>query len=283
MPVFLYCEIISAPKIQILFIINIILKFICISNSRFNKRTNITVRSVQKPNSVFIKDDKKQKFIGLGGPGDIVNIFGGEKTRKTGIAVAIASTMLEGGCGTSLLFKGEPNGKNLIHFDTEQSKYYSEYVAIEMTYQAGLPLNEHPPNLFSFPIKGLSKIDRLNFIKHVILNKVKNIGCVYLDGIVDVCRNYNDLEESSDLLTFFLNIAENAGFLLLDVLHNARSTGAARGHLGSELLNKATANLSVTAEKGNNYSSFEVLNKRGEFTDVKFDFYYNDGGHIDLY
>ena len=252
-------------------------------DSIFNKKIDITVKEVQKPNTLFIRDDKKGKYVGLGGYGDIVNVFGAGKSRKTGIAIAAASCFIKGGKGESLLFKGDYDGKKIIHFDTEQSRHYTQVAAREIVYQSGLPQTEHPENFMCFPIKELTKLDRLNFIKHVIFNKVDNIGCILLDGVVDICRNYNDLEESSDLVTFLLNTAENAQFLLLDILHNAQSTGRAKGHLGQELINKATANLNVVAEPDRDFSSFKVLSKRGEFTDASFDFWYNNEGHIDLY
>jgi hypothetical protein len=252
-------------------------------DSIFNERIDITVKEVQKPNTLFIRDEKKQKYIGLGGYGDIVNIFGAGKSRKTGIAIAAASCFLKGGSGESLLFKGDYDGKKIVHFDTEQSRHYTQVAAKEIVYQSGLPQTHHPENFLCFPIKKLTKIDRLNFIKHVMFNKVDNIGCILLDGVVDICRNYNDLEESSDLVTFLLNTAENAKFLLLDILHNAQSTGRAKGHLGQELINKATANLNVVAEEDKDFSSFKVMSKRGEFTDASFDFWYNTEGHIDLY
>lgn len=249
----------------------------------FNKRIDITVKEVEKPNVLYIWDIKKQKHIGLGGYGDIVNIFGAGKSRKTGIAVSAASCFVKDGRGESLLFKGDYNGKKIVHFDTEQSRHYTQVAAKEIVYQAGLELNSHPENFYCFPIKELSKIDRLNFIKHVIYNKLDNIGCVLLDGIVDICRNYNDLEEASDLVTFLLNCSENGKFLTIPVLHNAQSTGRAKGHLGQEMINKATANLNVTADEGQPFSTFKVLSKRGEFTDATFDFCYNHEGHIDIY
>jgi hypothetical protein len=242
-----------------------------------------TVKYVQKPSTLFIQDDKKQKRIGLGGYGDIVNIYGARKSKKTGIAMSAASCFLKGGCGTSLKFSGSDDGKNVVHFDTEQSKYYAQRVGKEMKHQAGLNPNQEPPNFFSFSIRQKSKIDRLNFIKHVLYNEVNNIGIILLDGIVDVCRNYNDLEESSDLVTFFENASMSKQFLMLDIIHTARSTGDARGHLGGELLNKGTANLKVTAEKNSPFSTFEIDDKRGEWTDVTFDFYYDSEGHIDFY
>ena len=246
-------------------------------------RLYTTVKYVEKPSTLFIWDDKKQKEVGLGGYGDMINIFGARKSKKTGIAMAATSCFLEGGNGKSLKFRAQSEGKNIVHFDTEQSKYYAQRVGREMIYQAGLNPSKEPSNLYTFSIRHKNKIDRLNFIKDVLYNQVDNVGVVLLDGIVDVCRNYNDLEESSDIVTFFENASMSKQFLLQNIIHAARSTGDARGHLGGELLNKGTANLKVTAEKDQPFSTFSIDDKRGEWSDVTFDFYYNEFGHLDFY
>jgi hypothetical protein len=248
----------------------------------FKKRVNITVKPKQKPSTLQMFCQSKQKYIGLGGDGDLVNFFGLHKTRKSGAAACAASTAIIGGKKESLYFKGEFQNRNLVHFDTEQSEYYHHQLCTQMVQQAGLYTTEHPTNFHSFPVKGLSKIDRLNFMTYT-LNKIPNIGIVLLDGSVDLCRNYNDLEEASDLVTYFMNMSEIRRFLLLNVLHNARSTGGARGHLGTEFLNKATANLNITKEKDSPFSSLEIESKRGEHIEKGFDFWHDELGNIEIY
>ena len=70
-------------------------------------------------------------------------------------------------------------------------------------------------------------------------------------------------------------------FLLLDVLHNARSTGDARGHLGTELLNKATCNINITKEEDSNASTLKIKNMRGR-EPKGFDFWHNSEGNIEI-
>ena len=249
----------------------------------YSQRLDITVKQVQKPNSLFLYCDEAQKFLGLGGDGDLVNVFGREKTRKSAVAACAASCFIADSDKehTSLNFKADFDGRNLLHFDTEQSKYYHHKLASEMLYQQGLSTHAHPKNFFSFSIMQHTKLDRLNFLRYAI-DKTPNIGCVFVDGIVDLCRNYNDLEESSDLVTFLMNMASSRGFLLLDVLHNARSTGDARGHLGTELLNKATCNINISKEEGEKASTLKIKNMRGREPNG-FDFWHNSEGHIEIF
>jgi len=250
--------------------------------SIFAKRLDISVKPTQKPNTLFMHCEDRNDFIGLGGDGDLINFFGREKTRKSAAAACAASCFLEGGTNESLFFKAEFDGRKLVHFDTEQSEYAHHKLCSQMLYQGSCQPNTHPSNFYSYNIMPYTKLDRLNFVRFAI-DRLDNIGCVFIDGIVDLCRNYNDLEESSDLVTFLMNIAAQRKFLLIDVLHNARSTGSARGHLGSELLNKANCNINVTKEEGASYSTLKVQSIRGAFEPKGFDFGHDEFGNIKLH
>ena len=247
------------------------------------QRVDVTVKPDRKPNSLFLYCEETQTYRGLGGDGDLVNFFGMEKTRKSAVAACAASCFLVDSETEhkSLNFKADFSGRDLLHFDTEQSEYYHHNLSCEMLHQQQLSTFSHPKNFYSFSIMPYSKIDRLNFIRYTI-NKHKNIGCVFVDGVVDLCRNYNDLEESSDLVTFFMNMASSRKFLLLDVLHNAKSTGAARGHLGTELVNKATCNINIIKEEDSQASTLKIKNMRGK-QPKGFDFWHNPEGHIEIF
>ena len=248
----------------------------------YDDKLDITTKPKQKPNVLLMWCEEKQEYVGIGGYGDLVNVFGGEKTGKSSVAACAASCFLKDGSNESLKFKAIFEDKNLLHFDTEQSKYYHHKLASQMMFQQGLRTHYHPDNFLSFYLMPYSKIDRLNFIRYSI-DRTDNIGCVFVDGIVDLCRNYNDLEESSDLVTFFMNMAAKRNFLLIDVLHNARSTGSARGHLGTELLNKARCNINVSKDEGSNHSSLIIKSLRGAAIPKGFDFWHNEKGNIEIY
>lgn len=249
----------------------------------YNKsRLDITVKPKQKPHTLFLYCEATQEYRGIGGKGNMVNFFGREKTRKSAVAACAASCFLADSQTEhkSLNFKAIFEDEDLLHFDTEQSKFDHHALSRQMLYQQGLSTYVHPRNFHSFHIMPYTKIDRLNFIRYTI-DKHKKIGCVFVDGIVDLCRNYNDLEEASDLVTFFMNMAASRGFLLIDVLHNARSTGDARGHLGTELLNKATCNINITKEEDAIASTLKIKNMRGK-EPTGFDFWHNPNGNIEI-
>ncbi len=65
-------------------------------------------------------------------------------------------------------------------------------------------------------------------------------------------------------------------------MHNARSTGKARGHLGTELLNKGKCNINITKDKEMGCSKLEIEDLRGGREPSGFDFKHTEQGNIIL-
>lgn len=246
----------------------------------FNDKFNINVKPKKKPSTLFMYCSDTNKRVGIGGDGDIITFCGLQKTRKSSVATCAASCFITGGSNKSLKFEAEnPEGRNLIYIDTEQSKYENWWTCNHMLWQQGLAQNR--PNFYAFRVTELDLTKKIQFLDYVV-KKVGNIGCVLLDGIVDLCQDYNDQKESRALVEWIRRIASINNFLLINVLHNARSTGKARGHLGTELLNKGKCNINITKDKEMNYSTLEIDDLRGSFEPKGFDFNHSEQGNIQL-
>jgi len=246
----------------------------------FNDKFNINVKPQKKPSTLFMYCSDTDKRVGIGGDGDMITFCGLQKTRKSAVATCAASCFITGGTNTSLKFDAEnPEGRNLIYIDTEQSKYENWWSCNQMLWQQGLEQNR--PNFHAFRITELELTKKIQFLDYAV-NKVGNVACVLLDGIVDLCQDYNDQKESRALVEWIRRISSINNFLLINVLHNARSTGKARGHLGTELLNKGKCNINVTKDKEMGYSTLEIDDLRGSFEPKGFDFNHSEQGNIQL-
>jgi len=246
----------------------------------FNDKFNINIKPQKTPSTLFMQCSSTDKRIGIGGDGDMITFCGLQKTGKSSIATCAASCFITGGTNTSLKFDAEnPTGRNLIYIDTEQSKYENWWSCNQMLWQQGLAQNR--PNFHAFRITELELTKKIQFLDYAV-NKVGNVACVLLDGIVDLCQDYNDQKESRALVEWIRRIASINNFLLINVLHNARSTGKARGHLGTELLNKGKCNINVTKDKEMGYSTLEIDDLRGSFEPKGFDFNHSEQGNIQL-
>ena len=56
---------------------------------------------------------------------------------------------------------------------------------------------------------------------------------VFLDGILDICWNYNDERESRVVINWLKKITKRYDCLLIGVIHLSKGTGTTLGHLGS--------------------------------------------------
>jgi predicted ATP-dependent serine protease len=196
----------------------------------------------------------------LGTLGDFGLIIGKAKSRKSFFISIAVSTAL----GNDLIlnrFKSYlPQDKNdVIYFDTEQSKYYVQKAVKRICTQINHP---EPKNLHAFHLRSLAPGERLQFIEAEIYSNDK-IGFVVIDGIKDLVTSINDESEATMIASKLLKWTEERNIYILTVLHQNKSDNNARGHIGTELINKAQTVLSVTkAENDNNISIVEPLQCR---------------------
>lgn len=250
----------------------------------FNKPFDIRVKPKVKPSTLFMKtlDYKGQLTeVGIGGDGNIITFCGLQKSRKSAIATAAASCFLEGGAGECLNFRAIQDGRNLLHLDTEQGEYDYYKTCKEMYWQQSITKNENPRNFHSFRLTEITLKQKVQFLEYAV-ERIGNIGTIMLDGIVDLCSDYNDQKESRALVEYVSRLISKNNILLINVLHNARSTGQARGHLGTELLNKGKCNINIKKDKDQGFSTLEVEDLRGSFEPDSFDFRHDENGHLQL-
>lgn len=196
----------------------------------------------------------------LGTLGDFGLIIGKAKSRKS-FFVSIAVSTALGNDYILNRFKSylPPDKNDVAYFDTEQSKYYVQKAVKRICAQVQQP---EPKNLHAFNLRSLSPAERLQFIETEIYSNDK-IGFVVIDGIKDLVTSINDESEATMIASKLLKWTEERNIYLVTVLHQNKSDNNARGHIGTELINKAQTVLSVTkAEKDNNISIVEPLQCR---------------------
>ena len=196
----------------------------------------------------------------LGTLGDFGLIIGKAKSRKS-FFISIAVSTALGNDAILNRFKSylPPDKNEVIYFDTEQSKYYVQKAVKRICTQVDQP---EPKNLHAFHLRSLNPAERLQFIETEIYSNDK-IGFVVIDGIKDLVTSINDESEATMITSKLLKWTEERNIYLLTVLHQNKSDNNARGHIGTELINKAQTVLSVTkAENDNEISIVEPLQCR---------------------
>ncbi|MGX1024753.1 AAA family ATPase [Psychroflexus sp. MBR-150] len=181
--------------------------------------------------------------IVLGTLGNFSLIIGKAKSRKSFFINIAVSTVLS---KDTILnqFKGVlPNEQNtVLYFDTEQGKYHVQLALKRICKQINIA---EPNNLQVFGLRSLKPSDRLKLIEYAIYN-TSNLGFVIIDGIKDLINSINDEAEATMIASNLLKWTEEKNIHIITVLHQNKSDNNARGHIGTELINKAETVLSVT-------------------------------------
>lgn len=203
----------------------------------------IDPKDVLKPPQVAIEMDGQI----LGTLGNFSLVIGKAKSRKSFfISIAISAAI----CIDFILnkFKGclPSNQRKVLYFDTEQGKYHVQLALKRICRQVGI--NE-PDNLEVYGLRSKNPSKRLKLIETAIEN-TPGVGLVVIDGIKDLVTSINDEAEATMIASKLLKWTEEKNIHIITVLHQNKSDNNARGHIGTELINKAETTLSVTKSDG---------------------------------
>ena len=187
----------------------------------------------------------------LGTQGNLLCITGGEGTGKSNyvaalIAGAVKPENAEGIDTLGVSIEGNPKGKAVLFYDTEQSEVQLYKNVSTLLRRCG---RDTMPEWFkAYCLTGMSRKERL---KSIVLSMDKfhyqygGIHLVVIDGIADLIRCANDEAESIAVVEELYRLAGIYNTCIVTVLHFIPNGLKLRGHLGSELQRKAAAILSI--------------------------------------
>jgi len=194
----------------------------------------------------IINGDGSRSTIGT--IGNFSLIIGKAKSRKSFFISLALSAASKNGLILNR-FKGIlPTHKDeVLYFDTEQGSYHVLKAAKRI---CSLMENATPPNLQVHSLRKYDTAKRLVLIEYAIY-KNDRIGFVVIDGIRDLVKSINDESEASMIACKLLKWSEERQIHIVTVLHQNKGDNNARGHLGTELVNKAETVLSVSKSTEN--------------------------------
>lgn len=189
--------------------------------------------------------------VPLGTQGNLLCITGGEGTGKSNyvaalIAGAVKPENAEGIDTLGVSIEGNPKGKAVLFYDTEQSEVQLYKNVSTLLRRCGR--DTMPEWLKAYCLTGMSRKERL---KSIVLSMDKfhyqygGIHLVVIDGIADLIRCANDEAESIAVVEELYRLAGIYNTCIVTVLHFIPNGLKLRGHLGSELQRKAAAILSI--------------------------------------
>lgn len=202
--------------------------------------------------------------------GNISLIMGKAKAKKSFTMALFTSIIAGNGSVHHRLFGNLPNDKkHCLYIDTEQHrahvfKLLKRIMKISNT-------SFEMDNLYMQSFRPFNFTERVELIK-LALRADDSIGLVVIDGIRDLIADINSAAESVDIVGLLMKLSFEFNCHICCVLHQNKGDDRARGHLGTELVNKAETIISVTKDANNpDYSIIKAeMTRDKEFDEIEF-------------
>jgi hypothetical protein len=159
--------------------------------------------------------------------------------------MAVSAAVGEGILQDKLRGPLKENRDQVLYFDTEQSMYYVQMAVKRICKQIDVDM---PNKLKTYGLRKESPSERLKLVELAIEN-TPNLGFVVIDGIRDLITSINDEAESTNMASKLLEWTEKYNIHIVVILHENPGSDKARGHIGTELTNKAETVITVQIDK----------------------------------
>lgn len=176
--------------------------------------------------------------------GDLQAVTGAAKSGKSFACMVFAAAALS---GSYLGFEAVGGRSCVLWIDTEMAPGTVDSRRRALCKAAGLDVDYHRDRLRVFDLgaiegrqEGRKHVPENLVRRQMVFEAIRDVRptLVVLDGIRDICADFNDMAESSGLVLDLRRLASEMGCAILTVLHENPSGDKMRGHLGTELLNK---------------------------------------------
>ena len=167
----------------------------------------------------------------IGTLGNFSASIGKAKSKKTFNVSAIVAAVLKNGTVLRYVAELPEDKRKVLYVDTEQSTYHCLKVMTRILRMAGLPDDRDNENLEFLALRKYTPEQRIRIVEQAIYN-TPDIGLVIIDGKL-------------------MQWTDDRQIHIHTILHQNKGDENARGHIGTELNNKAETVLLVEKDKGN--------------------------------
>lgn len=231
---------------------------------------DVTIPVAKPPLAMQIRRNAYGEWQRLLTLGNFSAIDGKAKSRKT-FLISLMNAAAAGNEPIYDLIKGDlPSNKSVVlRFDTEQSEYDAYIVAKRVDDM----ISDKSQDYATFDLREYNPLERCKIIEHA-LNKYKdNIGIVIIDGIADLAVSNGDEIEATRVVSLLMKWTKIYNCHIINVIHQNKSNDFSTGFLGSAIMKKSEAIISVSKEEENpDVSTVECKMIRGirEFEPFRF-------------
>ena len=184
----------------------------------------------------------------IGTLGNFSASIGKAKSKKTFNVSAIVAAALKNGTVLSYTAELPENRRKILYVDTEQSSYHCAKVAKRILRMAGLPTGRNHKDLEFLVLRKYTPEERIAIVREAIY-RTENVGLVVIDGIRDMVYDINSPSESTKIISLLMTWTGERHIHIHTILHQNKGDENARGHIGTELSNKAETVLQVEKDE----------------------------------
>ena len=187
-----------------------------------------------------------------------INVIQGQAgVHKSRLAEFICAAMLKrNGFNNELLgYKRENFEANntVVYVDTERNQSEQFPYALQcIQVKAGYDKKEHPENFKYISLLEITRKERFVVLEEylkLLKQETDNSLFIVLDVSTDCIEDFNKTDKSMELIDL-MNVAINEhNVVFLCLIHENPKSEKARGHFGTELMNKASTVIQVSYEK----------------------------------
>lgn len=185
----------------------------------------------------------RQFDVGCNPVGDISAVKAKSKNGKSHFCAILCASVL--GCNDFGFTSNFPDA-NVLFCDTEQTAYNSIKIARKIHALLGWPTHTPNDRLKVLNLRSYAPKERMR----IITKEAKRLRptLVVIDGVADICENFNDVTESNATINALMKLSTECKAHILCVLHEnkAKDDNGMKGHLGTLLLQKASDVWQVT-------------------------------------
>lgn len=195
------------------------------------------------PEEQFIFELDGVPFFSIG------NIHGIKAKQKSGKTTAIALMVVSILVGKWERIKTLMQQPRVLWIDTEQSGPDGYQIYIRVLRMAGHPDEDIHDRFEYFCFRSLTREEKMEAVRALIITHKPDI--VFIDGVVDLIGNFNDLEQSKAVIDELMRlctkevVGKDVAIVLVLHTNKAKDDDNMRGHLGTMLAQKAATVLEV--------------------------------------
>lgn len=231
-----------------------------------------------------------EPFISLNGdpvfyPNTINVIQGKAGVHKSRLAELICSAILKNSNCKNELLGFSTSGKlnfAICYVDTERNiKNQVPYSLQQIKMKAGFEAGEDLPNFEGISLLEVDRDERfeaLNEYIHFVRSIYTEHLILVLDVITDCISSFNDAKESMELIDLMNLCINKHDVTFICLIHENPGAGSekARGHLGTEITNKASTVIQVGFEKGSDIIKINFIKCRNSKRPMPTYAYYSE-------